>query len=83
MTSTASVDVTSADATAKQKGDYTFVIAHLVFAPNETQKTIQVLISDDSYTEGTESASLLLQNPVNGTLGVEAARTSRPTVKQS
>ena len=74
-TTSATVDVTSSDATAKQKGDYTFVIAHLVFAANETQKTFQALISDDSYTEGTESANLLLQNPVNGTLGAPNAAT--------
>jgi hypothetical protein len=74
-TSTASVDVISADATAKQKGDYTLVMAHLVFAPNETQKTFQVLISDDGYAEGTESATLLLQNPSNGTLGAPNAAT--------
>ena len=76
LTSTAaSVDVMSADGSAKQKGDYTFVIAHLVFAANETQKTFPVLISDDSYTEGVESATLSLQNPVNGTLGFPAAAT--------
>jgi hypothetical protein len=75
ITTTAAVDVISADATAKQKGDYTFVIAHLVFAPNETQKTFQVLISDDGYSEGTESATLLLQNPSNGTLGAPNAAT--------
>ena len=67
--------MTSTDATAKQKGDYTFVIGHLVFAPNETQKTFQALISDDGYVEGTESATLLLQNPVNGTLGSPNAAT--------
>ena len=75
MTSTASVDVISADATAKQKGDYTFVIAHLVFGPNESQKTFQALISDDNYVEGTESATLLLQNPSNATLGSPNAAT--------
>ena len=75
MSTTASVDVASADATAKQKGDYTFVIAHLVFGPNESQKTFQALISDDGYAEGTESATLLLQNPVNGTLGAPNAAT--------
>ena len=74
-TTSATVDVTSTDATAKQKGDYTFVIAHLVFAPNETQKTFQALISDDGYTEGPESANLLLQNPTNGTLGAPNAAT--------
>jgi hypothetical protein len=62
--------VGSADATAKQKGDYTYVIAHLVFAPNETQKTFQALIGDDTYTEGPESAILFLQNAsMNATLG--------------
>jgi len=75
MSTTATVDVASADATAKQKGDYTLVIAHLVFAPNESQKTIPVLISDDSYVEGNESATLLLQNPSNGTLGAANAAT--------
>ena len=75
MSTTASVDVGSADATARQKGDYTLVIAHLVFAPNESQKTFQVLISDDGYAEGTESATLLLQNPTNGTLGTPNAAT--------
>jgi len=75
MTSTASVDVVSADATAKQKGDYTFLIGHLVFGPNESQKTVQALISDDNYSEGPESATLLLQNPMNGRLGSPSAAT--------
>ena len=76
VTSTsATVDVTSTDATAKQKGDYTFVIARLQFASGETQKTFQVLISDDGYAEGNESATLLLQNPNNGTLGGTSSAT--------
>jgi Calx-beta domain len=66
----ATVDIASSDGTARQKGDYTFVAGHLVFADGETQKTFQVLISDDGYVEGTESATLLLQNPTNATLGV-------------
>ena len=65
----------SADATAKQKGDYTYVVGHLVFGPGETQKTFQVLISDDGYAEGNEQATLLLQNPMNGTLGAPNAAT--------
>jgi Calx-beta domain len=72
---TSSVDVTSVDGTAKQKGDYTFVIAHLVFGPGETTKTFQTLINDDSYVENTESATLLLQNPINGTLGAPNSAT--------
>lgn len=69
VSTTSTVDVTSSDGTAKQKGDFTFVIARLLFAPGESQKTFQALICDDGYTEGTESATLILQNPTNGTLG--------------
>jgi Calx-beta domain len=65
----ASVDISSQDGTAKQKGDYTIVVGRLQFAPGETDKTFQVLISDDNYTEGAETATLLLQNPTNGVLG--------------
>jgi hypothetical protein len=64
------VDVASNDGTAKQKGDYTYVVGRLVFESGETEKTIQVLINEDAYTEGTESATIVLQNPQNATLGV-------------
>src|SRR5205085_6784738 len=74
-TNSATVDIASADGTAKQKGDYTIVVGHLVFAVGETQKTFQVLISDDGYTEGAESATLVLQNPSNGTVGTPGSAT--------
>jgi hypothetical protein len=66
----ASVDVTSDDGSAKQKGDYEIVLAHIVFGAGETDKTFQVLINDDGYTEGLEVAVLLLQRPVGGVLGI-------------
>jgi hypothetical protein len=69
------VDIASQDGTAKQKGDYTIVVGHLVFNAGDTQKTFQVLISDDNYTEGTENATLVLQNPQNGTLGAPSTAT--------
>src|SRR5207249_5893700 len=47
----------------------------LVFAAGDTQKTFQVLISDDGYTEGAESATLVLQNPLNGTIGTPGSAT--------
>ena len=71
----ASVDIASSDGTAKQKGDYTIVVGHLVFAPGDTQKTFQVLVSNDSYAEGTENATLVLQNPSGAALGVPNAAT--------
>jgi hypothetical protein len=75
----ASVDIASQDGTARQKGDYTIVVGRLQFAPGETEKTFQVLIGDDSYTEGTETATLLLQNPTNGVLGDPSAATLQIT----
>ena len=69
---TASIDITSEDGTAKQKGDYNFVTGHLTFAPGETEKVVHVLINDDSYVEGLEFATLILQHPINGTLGAQS-----------
>ena len=68
-TGRATVDVSSNDGSAKQKGDYTFVVGRLVFEAGETEKTFQVLINEDGYTEGLESATLVLQNPQGGVLG--------------
>jgi hypothetical protein len=67
----ATVDLTSSDGTAKQKGDFTFVVGRLTFEPGDTQKVVPVLICEDNYTEGPEQASLILSNPTsNTTLGV-------------
>lgn len=66
----ATVDLTSSDGTAKQKGDFTFVISRLTFEPGDTQKVVPVLICEDNYTEGPEQATLVLSNPTgNTTLG--------------
>jgi len=74
-TAAASVEIASEDNTAKQKGDYTLVAGRLVFAPGETEKTFEVLINDDNYTEGLEFATLILQHPEGGTLGVPGTAT--------
>jgi len=76
---TAAIDVTSEDGTAKQKGDYTFVVGHLSFAAGETEKSLEVLINDDSYAEGFEFATLILQHPENGTLGALSTATLQIT----
>lgn len=60
------VDITSEDGTARQKGDYTFVVGRLTFEPGETEKAFDVLLNDDGYAEGTEFATLLLQRPSGG-----------------
>jgi len=45
------------------------VAGRLVFAPGETEKTFDILVNEDSYTEGTEFATLVLQHPEGGTVG--------------
>jgi hypothetical protein len=51
---------------ALERCDYTRAAGTLRFAAGDTQKTFAVLINDDSYTEGTETARLRLSNPVGG-----------------
>jgi hypothetical protein len=66
-TAPATVDYTSVDGTAKQKGDYIYATGRLAFAAGETSKTFPVLINEDNYTEGPESATIILSNPSAGT----------------
>jgi hypothetical protein len=49
--------------------DFATVVGTLSFAPGETSKTFTVPIIDDAYSEGTETFSVVLSNPVNATLG--------------
>jgi hypothetical protein len=65
----ATVDIASNNGSATQRGDFTYVVGRLVFESGETEKTFQVLINEDAYTEGTENATLVLQNPQNAVLG--------------
>jgi hypothetical protein len=67
VSSPATVDYTSVDGTAKQKGDYTFATGRLVFAAGDTQKTFPVLVNEDNYVEGPESVTIILSNPSGGT----------------
>lgn len=70
-----SVRYSSADVTALQRTDYTIAVGTLNFAATETQKTINLLISEDSFTEGTESFTVTLSNATGGNLGTTATIT--------
>lgn len=59
--SAVSVEYKAANKSASQTSDYTFAAGRLDFASGETAKTF-VLITDDSYVEGTESAEVSLSN---------------------
>ncbi|MGH9908778.1 MAG: Calx-beta domain-containing protein, partial [Pyrinomonadaceae bacterium] len=70
------VNYATSDITASERSDYTTALGTLRFAAGETTKTFDVLISLDSFIEGTESAALTLSNPTGGAvLGVPSAAT--------
>ena len=68
----ASVDYTTSDDVATQKGDYIFSAGRLNFAVGEASKSFTVFIVDDVYQEGTEKFKVMLSNPVGTTLGVRS-----------
>src|SRR6185436_20876349 len=57
---------------ALSKCDFNTAVGTLHFAPGETTKSFTVLLTQDSYVEGTERAPLTLSNPTNGTIGCAA-----------
>ena len=51
---------------ALDRCDYTKALGTLHFAAGEAEQTFQILVADDSYTEGAETASLRLSNATGG-----------------
>jgi CSLREA domain-containing protein len=58
-----SVPCASTTGMALDRCDFTRAQGTVSFAPGESEKTFDVLISDDSYVEGTETALIRLSNP--------------------
>jgi aldose sugar dehydrogenase len=65
----ATVDYATSDGTASERSDYTTARGTLRFAPGETQKSFDVLITDDNLVEPTESFNVTLSNPTGATTG--------------
>jgi CSLREA domain-containing protein len=65
----ASVDYATQSGTASDRTDFTATRGTLQFAPGETAMTISVLISEDSFTEGAETATITLSNLSGAGLG--------------
>jgi uncharacterized repeat protein (TIGR01451 family) len=63
------VDYLTSDGTALQISDYEIASGTLTFAPGDTQKTITVLINQDHFVESSETFTVTLSNPINGSLG--------------
>lgn len=74
-TSAVSVDFATTDGTANQKQDFTIARGTLNFASGEVSKTIPLLIGEDAKTEGMESFSITLSNPVGGAVGTTGTAT--------
>lgn len=57
------VDFFTRSGTASDRSDFTFAAGRLFFAPGETSKTLNLLITDDSLVEGNETFNLFLTDP--------------------
>lgn len=65
-----SVDVSSADATAKAGTDYqTLPLTTLRFSPSQTERTVTVFVNGDVLDEASETFKVNLSNPQNARLG--------------
>lgn len=69
------VDYVVNDATAVQKSDFTFASGFVLFLAGETSKTFPVLISDDAYFEGPETATLQLTAASGAVVGTPSTAT--------
>jgi hypothetical protein len=73
------VDYSTSDATAGEHSDYTTALGTLRFAPGETTKTFDLLLTQDSFAEGNETFNLTLSNPMGASLGSQATATVQIT----
>lgn len=75
ISGTASVEYATVNSSATQKSDFEYAAGTLMFLPAETTKTVQVLVNEDAYLEGTENFNVTLSNPVGTSLGAKSTTT--------
>ena len=66
----ASVEYAITGGTASERSDYTTTAGRLRFAPGETQKTFQILLTDDGTQEQNETVEMLLWKPEGASASV-------------
>jgi uncharacterized repeat protein (TIGR01451 family) len=78
----ATVDYTTSDGTATERSDYTTARGTLRFAPGETEKTFDVLITDDALVETDETFNVTLSNPT-GPVAIGSPASAAFTIKDN
>jgi hypothetical protein len=81
-TTAATVDYATTDGTASERMDYTTARGTLRFAPGETEKTFDVLITDDALQESDETFNVTLSNPT-GPLATADPESAPFTIKDN
>jgi hypothetical protein len=71
----AQVDYSTQSGSASDRSDFNTAAGTINFAAGETAKSFNVLITEDSFVEPTETFDVTLSNPVGVTLGLQASAT--------
>ena len=66
LSGAASVDFVTSDGTAVQTSDYNIGASTVFFAPGEASKSFNIFITDDGYSESSETFTISLRNPQGG-----------------
>ena len=71
----ATVDYATLDGTAGQRTRYEIAGGTIRFAPGEATKSIQLLVNDNNYIDGSQTFYLSLSNPSGAALGLPSLST--------
>jgi YD repeat-containing protein len=72
---TITVQYATSDGSAAAGTDYTSTSGTLSFAPNATNQTFNVFVTDDDVNDSNKTVTLTLSNPTNATLGSPSTST--------
>jgi hypothetical protein len=75
LTGETTVDYSTSKGTASDVSDYTTALGRLHFAPNESDKSLRIIITDDAFVETPERFQVSLTNPSGAALGSPANAT--------